>query len=489
MSAPATSPDPSQKPTSTTPTQKRGRIYTPWPNMWIGVALSVICILLQFAAGGIGVEMLVSVVGSCYWIFCIHRIHTVLKEYTLSRYPISPRKAAGFQLIPIFVYYWSFKWTRHIAKFMHEESGGAQSMSKVWPGLLLVTASILGLWPALKSIRLCLIFGFGVYLLRKLETVVPAREPSRLRRAHQWKLSMAAGVGAVFSFVLFQAIQDFRAKDAVERLHDLAAIILVSIGVVVFLEPVFDRLRMVFGVEVHHQHALQTPKPLLLRLAAAMILVLTSVFHGLLHSEIDQATQSDLWRTVTVLLAALLVSGGITYFWIGAAHRHPPHAARSGLLSGTVLGFLVAVALLASAPHSQPEGPGITKQKIVTALIPLVPKQYVDEIAQGNASGLTQMVVITVPWAILGLAGGLAIDRRWGNGRVSSVAGSICAAGLLCGIALWLSKPVTDLKMSPVEMLSHFSSLVGWGLALMVCSSAKTLMPEEAAGHADLQAP
>src|SRR5260370_41241928 len=130
------------------------------------------------------------------------------------------------------------------------------------------------------------------------------------------------------------------AKEAVERRHDFAAIILVSIGVVVFLEPVFDRLRMVFGVEVHHQHALQTPKPLLLRLAAAMILVLTSVFHGLRHSEIDQATQSDLWRTVTLLLAPLLVSGGITYFWIGAAHRHPPHPARSGILSATLLGFL-----------------------------------------------------------------------------------------------------------------------------------------------------
>src|SRR5260370_17484807 len=111
------------------------------------------------------------------------------------------------------------------------------------------------------------------------------------------------------------------AKEAVERRHDFAAIILVSIGVVVFLEPVFDRLRMVFGVEVHHQHALQTPKPLLLRLAAAMILVLTSVFHGLLHSEIDQATQSDLWRTVTVLLAAFLLPAGLTYLWFASAHR------------------------------------------------------------------------------------------------------------------------------------------------------------------------
>ena len=259
--------------------------------------------------------------GSCYWLFCVYRIHKILSQYTSCAYPISPRKAIGFQFIPVFEYFWFFRWTRQIAKFVDSESG-KPGMPKVWPGLLLTITSVFGIWPQFKSARLLLIFSFGIYLTKKLKAILPEPKQLHMKRCQRWNLSMSAGIGAAFSFVLVQAVRHFSAEQSTEKLHDLAAIFLVSVGVLVFLEPVFERLRVVLGVSEQHP-ALQSHKPWLLRLGVFVILVLTSAFHGLLHSEIEGAIKDDLSGVLTTLFAALLVSGGVTYFWIGASQRRP----------------------------------------------------------------------------------------------------------------------------------------------------------------------
>jgi len=128
-----------------------GRIYTPLPRAWIGMAIAVNCLLFQIAADtNGGFVLLTSLLGSCYWLFFVHRIHKVLAEYTNGSYPISPRKAVGFQFIPVFEYYWFFRWTRQLARFMDEKSGTKRA-PKVWPGLLLSAASLLGWFPCLGS--------------------------------------------------------------------------------------------------------------------------------------------------------------------------------------------------------------------------------------------------------------------------------------------------------------------------------------------------
>src|SRR5438445_10401100 len=197
----------------------RGRIYTPLPRMWVGMGLAVLCALFQ-RAGGVskGGVLLVSIIGTCYWLFCIYRSHKVLAEYTGSKYPISPRKALGFQIIPIFQYYWFFRWTRQLAKFVDAESGEAR-MPRVWPGLLMSLSSLLGWNPAFKSLRLFLIFALGIYFTRKLRQVLPACEPVALERWHRWNLSMSAGVGAAFGFVLFRAIHYYVHVQYVGQLH------------------------------------------------------------------------------------------------------------------------------------------------------------------------------------------------------------------------------------------------------------------------------
>jgi len=454
--------------------------------MWIGIILGVICLLFQFLVRSDELVVLASVVGSCYWLFCVHRIHRSLAEYTVSSYSISPRKAVGFQFIPIYQYVWSFKWRRQIAKFVDGESRNGQTMPKVWPGLLLVSASVLGMFPDLKAVRLFLIFGFGLYLTRKLKAVLPSPRVLCAKPWQRWNVSMSAGIGAAFSFVLFHAVHNFFAEQPEEKLHEVAAIVLVSIGVVIFLEPAFDALREWLGHEllgIADKHPVQkSGRPLLLRLGVFVILVLTSFFHGLLHSEIDTAIKANFPATVGMLLAALVVSGGITYFWIGAARRRPSHAWLSGLLSGALLGSLFAFGLVfatARNPNAGDNQPTVA-EKIVYSAYPFVPSRMLRELSSGNLRGsaeLKQMGVITFPWPILGLAGGVAIDRRWGKARASHVALSLFGVASLCAILLWLTGRVT----SVAEMASHLSAVIGWGLALIVCSSSKTLMPDERA--------
>ncbi len=476
MAAPGYAPNPNiHEPSADQPAKRRGRIYTRLPRMWIGMALATICLFSQ-VIDNTGLVVLTSLVGSCYWMFCIHRIHKVLREHTISSYSISPRKAVGLQLIPLFGYIWSFKWTRRIARFVDQESGGSRIMPKVWPGVLLVLASILGVFVELKTVRLFMIFGFGIYLTRMLRVMLPPCRPLRLRRAHQWHLAMSAGVGAAFSFVLFEAFQHFRAEKPAEKIHELAAIFLVSIGVVIFLEPVFERLRIVLGVEEHH-HSLQRHRPLMLRIGLVIILAVTSVLHGLLHSEIDWTMHNNPARMFAVLLAAMMVSGGITYFWIAASHQHPPHAARSGLLSGTILSLLVAFGFFYYASVWTSHGSqqtGDLLEKIISSTIPWLPER----IANGSSdnSGLLRMALITLPWALFGYVGGRAIDKRWWKGRPWCVPLSIFVAGVVTGGALLGMR-----QLDKTEMLWHLSVVAGWGLSLIVCSSSQALMPQEEA--------
>lgn len=477
---------------ATTAAPATGRIYTSLPRIWIGFTIALMCLFSEALRALVpgpdgdafeGLVWVTSMVGSCYWLFCVHRIHKVIAEFTNSSYPISPRRAVGFQFIPVFEYYWFFRWTRQLARFLDERSG-TNFAPKVWPGLLLAAASLLGWYPPLKSLRLLLIFSFGLYLTRKLRRALPKCQPLRVRRSQQWNLSMSAGVGAAFSFVLVQALRHFSAADAEHKVRELATILLVSIAVLIFLEPVFDRLRVVLGVAETHT-VVHAHRPWHLRLAVFLIVAFTSLFHGLLDSEIKQSLRRDSAGTITMLLAALLVSGGITYFWIAAAHRRPSHAARTGLISGAALGFLVGCAVLATVTPTAAgaEPSNVTLAEAFHREFPLVPGRIIHELEAGELSsdsGFTQTLLIALPWPIFGLVGGLAIDRRWG-GRVYSVAlAMFVAAALYCGVLA-----LTGQLASKAEIASHLSVTAGWGLALIVCSSSAVLMPEE---HAEAAA-
>ena len=456
------------------------------PRMWFGFAIAALCFLVQILGKTRGDAtagaLLISWLGHFYWLFCVYRIHAMLKEATKSAYPISPAKAVGFLFIPLFQYYWAYKWPKQVAKFVNSRSP-ASPMRETLPGAVLASGVLLtGFVPYFSIIHLVVIFSVGVYINRKLRTVFPPVMDFRRWRLEQLNVSMSAGVGTAFCFVLARAVVDFYKEQRIEKLHDLAAIVVVSIGVLIFMEPVFEKLRIVLGVAEDHP-VIESKRSWLLRTAVFAILVATSLFHGLLHAEIENGIKEDVWKAIGPIVAALLISGGITYFWISAVRRHPSRAARNGVLSGALIGFLVilllAAGMLSSAPPARPLDAGssdVTHQALRLAF-PFLSAQFAADLSKSDlvaGRGFGTLVILTLPWVAFGLAGGLVIDKRWGGPKPWGVALGILVAGLLTGIIL-----LGTGKIGFGEMISHLSAVVGWGLALIVCSSSNILAAVE----------
>ena len=62
-----------------------------------------------------------SIISVFYWFQSVYRFHLVLKQITNDAYPISPWQAALFHFIPVFWYYWIFKWTKGITVVLNDK--------------------------------------------------------------------------------------------------------------------------------------------------------------------------------------------------------------------------------------------------------------------------------------------------------------------------------------------------------------------------------
>lgn len=78
--------------------------------------------------------------GWVYWFYCVYGMHKGITKMTAGSYPVPPKEAVGFNLIPIYNLFWVFKWTNTIAEFVNEAA--AQKMKKGWAGVFLCAALI-----------------------------------------------------------------------------------------------------------------------------------------------------------------------------------------------------------------------------------------------------------------------------------------------------------------------------------------------------------
>jgi hypothetical protein len=465
-------------------------IHARLPKIWVGYAFAVAVFALllvgksspddsKIDVGALG--LLLFFVGWFYWMFCVYRIHRVLKEATYGAYPISPRRAAGFQFIPIYNLIWVFKWPKRIAEFVNARTN-SHRMSRFLPATLLLIAGFVGQSGMLAPLHLLIIFGVGDYLARRIKHVLPTYAPKTVvmrRDEHQLNLSVSAGLGAAFSFVLCQAVLRFEWKDAL-------AIALVSLAVVKFLEPVFEHLKAALGIEEHHDHHIGSWR---LKLAIWVILMLASFCHGLLHKEIGKELEDDALGTVVAIAGAALISGGITYAWANGARRSRPRAARFGLLGGAVIGSLVCALVFVGMNNgshkvSEAEPPGsllgtgaTLAAERASPVSPQLTADVLNNIGSGEVqkAALLDLKKLALPWTIFGLVGGLAIDRKWGQRASRSVAVAIAATAIVFFVAGatasgWLAG--TYFALTPGEAAAYILAVIGWGASLLCFPSA-----------------
>jgi len=445
-------------------------IESTYPRMWPLLALGITALLFNIfsatshsssddALGFLGVALFLRMAATCYWLFCMFRLHRILADFSGRKYSISPGNAVFLQLIPLVAYYWSFHWTRAIATLVNQRTN--KKMHSLVPGVALATASLLGVIGSLPSlqllgtVRIFLLLATGRYLIRMLQCALPKPVPTAHNRLPQLKVAASVGIGSAFSLILVRAVDEFGHKKVDEVRPEILACLLVALGMVVFLEPAFEMLRERIGLAEHHDaHSLN--RPWRLRLAAFAIIALPSISHTLLHQEVE-AHFKDCFE---LLVAILLGSGGITYCWVTAARGQRSSAARSGLLAAILLGTL----LFFAAPGVTVEAANPAQSSRVTDIEsvawPIIPATIMSE--------KVKFLAIVLPLLLAGLAGGFAIDRKRAC-CARNVALAIVGAAFASTLVLW----AVDTPHEISRYLPYLPAGIGWALALVVGPSSE----------------
>lgn len=106
-----------------------------FPRLWIGYALGTTTVLAEIVAVSLHPEIaklplivpplylfLPSFISLVYWLVCVYEYHVILAYVTAGEYPVRAIRAAWFHLIPLYQFYWAFKWSRDFAGFVNKNS-------------------------------------------------------------------------------------------------------------------------------------------------------------------------------------------------------------------------------------------------------------------------------------------------------------------------------------------------------------------------------
>jgi hypothetical protein len=106
------------------------------PRIWVGYVMGLATIVAELVAVSLHPEMakapvlipplylfLAVFVGGVYWLVCVYKYHLILAQVPGWKHPISPARAVGFHFIPLYNFYWVFKWPQEIANFVNARLG------------------------------------------------------------------------------------------------------------------------------------------------------------------------------------------------------------------------------------------------------------------------------------------------------------------------------------------------------------------------------
>jgi hypothetical protein len=434
------------------------------PKVWVGYIIAAFFVVVELLEAiqdptlrnTTPWDRLIYLLGVIYWLYWIYRLHQVIAAVTNSSHPITPRQAAGYNIIPVYNIYWFFKWTNEVTNFVNNRLSSRQ-MAKGWAGFFLLIGFLLGAFVD-GGIGLAVIFSVGGYLVHKIRLAIPFPEEGHLNHWGQIKLALRTAMGSVCFMIIFYWAQDFFKESWQKRADSLLAIFLVFLIIVVFLEPVTDMVRKFLGI--HPQHEAVPQGKGFLRILTILIVIATGVLHGVIHEKI----QHNPLVFATQTIVAFFIAGGITYSWTVGTRRRPFRAK----WLGAVCGFLVGVLIL----------PLICK--IFTEKICLTPTAVFVFTILGN--GLF--------WGLAGFAGGWGIDRGWGARPIMIVLilfGAILVVNFLPLFYLYYLDP--NLLIESAEMLGWSNmylralfdlvKVLGWGFGLWADPHACELLGGE----------
>jgi hypothetical protein len=447
------------------------------PRLFPGYLLSTIA-LLAFAGGLMSTESdlipfrfngefrfistMFDGTAMAYWLFCVYRLHKVMAGVTHDRYPISPKKAFWLSFVPLYSMVWAVVWPNRLAHFLKEQNPSLRIATR-WPGVLTLLALLFGAF----GLRGFLLFAVMTYLNRKIKGEWKLARPLPLITKKQLDLAISAGLGAGFGLILCKAIQNFSQKH--DKLHELIAITIVSVGIVKFIEPLAEWVRNAF--KLNHPHTAHGNRPWIFKAAILLAVLFSSFSHELLDKQIHENTS----EAVRLMVAMLLVSGTITYSWVRGARCKPARAARWGFLSGGGIALVLLLALWQEPTSIKQQSPSQRNQEIGEGAagpisVPLI---------IGAEVGSVRAVAIPLSlWALFGLIGGLAIDHRWLRGSVPGVVLSILIGAFILVLTFRFTASV-----GATEMALGTSAVLGWCLTLLIFPGSEIMLCKRVRSH------
>ncbi len=109
------------------------------PPVWVGFILGFVVMGAEMAAnsGDLSEDLLLLILGLAliivaFFLYCVYKLHKILKVLTNGDYPISPGAAVGYHFLPIYNFIWIFKWPSEFSKYINESK-----ISQMIPGWVL----------------------------------------------------------------------------------------------------------------------------------------------------------------------------------------------------------------------------------------------------------------------------------------------------------------------------------------------------------------
>lgn len=149
----------------------------PW--VWLGfmfalafLVLETLMVILDLERGPLKLGMTVIWIGGLvYWLVCVHRFHKILREISHGGYPIDGAEAVGYHFIPVYNFYWMFKWSSVLSRYINAR-GRVRMIPGFFVGLILFLSFILRSFDG--GLGLLALFGTTAYISSKLKQHVRA---------------------------------------------------------------------------------------------------------------------------------------------------------------------------------------------------------------------------------------------------------------------------------------------------------------------------
>jgi hypothetical protein len=292
-----------------------------------------------------------------------------------------------------------------------------------------------------------------------------------MRPKSSLRLSLYAGLTSLFAMLLYQASESFIALPALEKIRRVETIAVVSIGVLVVIEPLLSRITVSRPESVLSKGR----EGLLVRVLALAVIVLVSICDGLLHEYLGETISPRGWMGIAQLISSLIGPGVITFFWLQGLRTVPPRARIYGLYAAISIGILFFIV------------DAIFSTKYVLQKVPLPPGvSRLDLIEIGAQMGLIFLWPVATSYLASGFLGGFAADRGWCRHAWERIAIGLGVASIVQPVAAvfvidWISTSGPK-KIPGMSLWSLWSFIipgaignVAWALGFLLVPDADAL--------------